>query len=466
MYTRRSNYFLSILAVLALALVLFLAISFGEYPSVPFAHGGAGQNVSGFAWSQTIGWISFNCLDSSGASSPQQNTCATTDYGVNVDMSTGNFSGFAWSSSIGYINFNPTPDGVACTASPCARLDSATNNVSGWARACDVLAAADCTGTTVKSSPVLGGWDGWIKLSDSTWTNPANYGYLGQSGVVYDSGGHHGVYLDPASSKLKGFAWGGLVIGWVDFAPIVPPGKGGVFVNLPPPGISVTPIQLDFGNVEVNTSKTLAFSITNTGATGSFLSGVVTAPPGTSFTISSGNAYVTCSSSISCTYNFIPSSSSGLLNVIFTPSAVGNGQTTQVTFSSGGALPDVVKTVFGNGVYLVSGSGASNPGNVGSGVLNFGSVVVGRTKDLVLTIQNNGSVDLGSDNLSFPFPVYTCVLGCPFNLPPGASVNATIRFTPSAVASYNGDAYLTAHPSVTFMFTGRGVGAQFKFKEQ
>ena len=442
--------------ILALGLFLVVAIRFGEYPRVPFAHGGAGQNVSGFAWSQTIGWISFNCLDSSGASSPQQNTCATADYGVNIEMSTGNFSGFAWSSSFGYINFSPTPDAATgCTASPCARLDGATNNVSGWARACDVLAAADCTGTTMKSSQALGGWDGWIKLSDPSWANPANYGYLGSPGVVYDAGGHNGIYFDPASSKLKGFAWGGLVVGWVDFAPVVPPGAGGVFVNLPPPGISVTPIQLDFGNVEVATSRTLAFSVTNTGAIGSLLSGTVTVPSGTSFTISSGNAYVTCTGSTSCTYNFIPSSSSGLLNVTFTPPAASSGETTQVTFSSGGALADVAKTVFGNGVYLVSSSG-----------LNFGNVVIGKTKDLVLTIQNNGSLDLGSDNLSFPFPVYTCVFGCPFNLPPGASVNATIRFTPTAVAVYNGNAYLTAHPSVTFPFTGNGVTASFKFKDQ
>ena len=36
---------------------------------------GADDNVSGFAWSENIGWISFNCTN--------LDTCAVVDYGVN-----------------------------------------------------------------------------------------------------------------------------------------------------------------------------------------------------------------------------------------------------------------------------------------------------------------------------------------------------------------------------------------------
>jgi hypothetical protein len=243
MHTRRNNFSVYATALLGV-LLLALVFRHGDAPQIPFAYADATQNVSGFAWSSNIGWISFNCLDSSGASSPQQNTCAAANYGVNIDPLTGNFTGFAWSSSIGYINFNPTNDpaagGGGCTASPCAKLDLVTKNVNGWARACDVLTAANCTGTATSSSSKLGGWDGWIKLTDPSWTNPATYDYIdglmnGVPTTVYDSGCpgncHHGIYLDTVTSKLKGFAWGGLVVGWIDFAPIVPPAAGGVLVT-------------------------------------------------------------------------------------------------------------------------------------------------------------------------------------------------------------------------------------------
>lgn len=456
----RPNSFRYLAPVALLAFVLAIVLSRG---SAPLAEADATHAVSGFAWSSDIGWISFNCLDSSGASSPQQNTCGTANYGVDINFTSGNFSGFAWSSSLGYINFAPTPDpgGTGCTSAPCAQLDTA-GNVSGWARACAVLTAADCTGTAVKGAGTLGGWDGWIKLADPSWTNPANYGYLGSPGVTYDAGGHHGIYLDPRTAKLKGFAWGGAVVGWIDFAPIVPPAVGGVVVNLPPPIISVTPIQLGYGRVEVNTSKMLTFTITNTAGQWSYLSGTISIPGGTPFVLSSGSAAVTCSSGTSCTYDVIPTMGTGLLNVTFTPPEAGNGQTTQVTFHSGGALADVVKVVVGDGVYFVSGVGSSP----GPGGMNFGSVALGRYKDLVLRITNDGVIGLGSNDLSFPFPVYTCIAGCPFTLTPGVPNDVTIRFRPTATTTYDGNATLAAHPSVVFPFTGKGIIGVFRFRDQ
>ena len=464
MHTQHLNKLLNVAAALSLVVIVMLVVHHnrGEAPPIESAYASFSQNVSGFAWSSDIGWISFNCLDSSGASSPQQNTCATADYGVNIDFvgGTGNLTGFAWSSNIGYINFNPTPDpATGCTASPCARLDLATNNVAGYARACSVLLAADCTGTAMKSDSQLAGWDGWIKLSDPSWTNPANYGYLGQPGVVYDAVGHSGIYFDPRFSLLKGFAWGGIVVGWLDFAPVVPPAVGGVFVYLPSPIVSVTPIQLDFQNVDSTTGKPLAFTIANTGEAGSYLSGDITVPAGTPFTLSDpdlGNPFITCSGSTSCAYDGIPSGGYALLNVTFTPPEIGTGQTTQVTFDSVGVPPPIVKTVFGNGVYLVSGQAG----------FDFGNVLVWKKKDLILTITNSGTLDLGSNDLSFPFPTYTCVSGCPFNLPPGASVNVTIRFAPTAVQTYDGNAFLTTKPSVIFPITGAGVIMTFQFKDQ
>jgi hypothetical protein len=142
---------------------------------------GTADNVSGYAWSENIGWISFNCTN--------QDTCATVDYGVDINETTGEFSGYAWSENIGWIDFAPagpyptTPNYSACLDFPgsgqtCDDLPG-TNKVGGWARA---LAYGD-------------GWDGWIKLRDTDY----------------------GVDFTPQSGELSDWAWGSDVVGWISF---------------------------------------------------------------------------------------------------------------------------------------------------------------------------------------------------------------------------------------------------------
>lgn len=69
--------------------------------------------LSGYGWNDNIGWVSFNCSNN--------NSCATTapcpttnpsctgpsgaDYNVRMD-SQGDFYGFAWSDTVGWISFN------------------------------------------------------------------------------------------------------------------------------------------------------------------------------------------------------------------------------------------------------------------------------------------------------------------------------------------------------------------------
>jgi len=60
-------------------------------------------NLTNWAWSETYGWISFSCT-TGGADSG--NICATSDYGVTIDTSTGEFDGYAWAEHIGWISFN------------------------------------------------------------------------------------------------------------------------------------------------------------------------------------------------------------------------------------------------------------------------------------------------------------------------------------------------------------------------
>jgi hypothetical protein len=59
--------------------------------------------LTGFAWNDTIGWISFNCDNSTHDGGTNQ--CATSNYGVSID-SNGDFTGCAWNDVVGWISFN------------------------------------------------------------------------------------------------------------------------------------------------------------------------------------------------------------------------------------------------------------------------------------------------------------------------------------------------------------------------
>lgn len=138
---------------------------------------GSGDNISGYAWSENIGWISFNCTN--------QDTCGTVDYGVDIEGD-GDFSGYAWSENIGWIDFGPagpypsTPNYSACLDLPGSGqvCDGVGNyQVSGWARA-------------------LSYSSGWIKLK----------------------GTNYGVSIDKDTGEFSGWGWSDMIIGWMNFS--------------------------------------------------------------------------------------------------------------------------------------------------------------------------------------------------------------------------------------------------------
>ena len=129
------------------------------------------DNVSGFAWSSDIGWISFN--NSSGGGGK--------NYGVNIDDNgaTGLFKDYAWSSNVGWIGFNPLDWVGVCPASlaPCsqATVDKKTGEVSGVAQ---FLRTGD-----------------WVRLRG----NGCN------------------VSIDKGTGDFSGYGWGGETAGWMNF---------------------------------------------------------------------------------------------------------------------------------------------------------------------------------------------------------------------------------------------------------
>lgn len=67
----------------------------------------ASGNLSGWAWSENYGWISFNCLT--------DDSCDNSNYKVTVNQTTGDFDGYAWSQNLGWISFNCATGGSGQT---------------------------------------------------------------------------------------------------------------------------------------------------------------------------------------------------------------------------------------------------------------------------------------------------------------------------------------------------------------
>ncbi len=186
--------------IFAVAALLFFA--------VPAARASATDNVRGWIWSGTAGWISSNCLD--------LGTCSPTgiDYGLNIDdvpgdPTLGDLSGWAWSERIGWICFGVTcgaspltPEGVAPYAQYRKLYNSRSSQVWGWAKVVNL------------------GDRGWISLNcaNSNVADCASSSNYYVSLNVID-----GVFSDADNPEPSShWAWNGnsdgTGIGWIEFA--------------------------------------------------------------------------------------------------------------------------------------------------------------------------------------------------------------------------------------------------------
>ncbi len=179
------NFFKKISLAFTLAVLAIIAVSFifiADPSQNELAYAGSSDNVSGYAWSEKTGWISFNCEDT-GLS------CATTgDWGVDIDISTGIFYGYAWSENLGWISFNRADTGAppqapfnGVEAYIAKYYSDGSNQVLGWAK---ILSLGD---------------GGWINLRG----DQADGVHIGSNG------------------EFVGWAWNGnddgTGIGWISF---------------------------------------------------------------------------------------------------------------------------------------------------------------------------------------------------------------------------------------------------------
>jgi hypothetical protein len=168
------------------ATILFLGFVLG-IPAVQ-AQTIPATELSGFAWSSNVGWISLNCKNDS--------NCATSDYRVTINADR-TITGWGWSSNVGWIKFgglSAFPVGGGTIANN-AEVTGTYPNLTwrGWARACSATADGRCGTMTMGTN--TGSWDGWISLRGTNYTISANM---------------------TTGMNTNSYAWGSDVIGWLD----------------------------------------------------------------------------------------------------------------------------------------------------------------------------------------------------------------------------------------------------------
>lgn len=161
--------------VIICGILAAVAVALPETRRVEATASGA---LQGYAWSDTIGWISLS----------------GSNYGLTIDTG-GTVSGYAWSDNIGWISANQS-ELTGCPSNPC-RAKFNGSSLTGWMKA--------LAGGTSYS----GGWDGWISLSGS------NYGVSESNGTI------------------SGYAWGSDVVGWLDFSAATPFGPSATLSAAP-----------------------------------------------------------------------------------------------------------------------------------------------------------------------------------------------------------------------------------------
>ncbi len=452
-------------AVASLTILLsFMTFTVREVQTV---YAGAGDNIVGWAWSDNIGWISMNCVTDS--------TCGTSNYGVNINPATGAMTGYAWSDNIGWISFNGT-------------LDLVTGAITGWAQACAGTVNGDCTGAFRTD-----GWDGQISLAG----------------------------LSITGTTFGGFAWGSDVVGWVDFSGV------SSTVNLLGPIVNVTAAPST--SVTTGTPVTLSWTST-AGATSCAISGAATyngLPANGSQNLgpitSSGTYTVTCtngassgsgnititvigpavltiaptninfgtvaisevkdSTTVNASYITITNTGGSTLNITSISPSANFACVSGCTVSLGAGLSQVANIrLTAPGTPGALGQSVTVNSNVGTqavtvnatvsalistnGPLNFGKVILTKTKDAVLTIHNNSSsasIPAGTVSTGGAFSCVSCAYGI---IPPNGNASVTLRFSPGSTLGIQGGTATIGATGESAALSGEGVRASFDVKEK
>ncbi len=204
-----------------------------------------------------------------------------------------------------------------------------------------------------------------------------------------------------------------------------------------PSALTLSPLSLDFGSVQLGASATLPLQITNTSLTAATFNGITT----------SGD--YTATGTCPTPNNTLATNTSCTEQITFTPTQTGTRTGTLAISTSLSTLPINAP---------LTGIGTQSHLTLTPTTLNFGSIALGASANLTLTLANTGSAAITNLTLT-PTGDYAVTTPCTTNtLTPNSTCQITLTFTPTALGSRTGDLTITSSiDSATIPLTGTGV---------
>jgi hypothetical protein len=200
------------------------------------------------------------------------------------------------------------------------------------------------------------------------------------------------------------------------------------------------PSSVAFGNVQINSSKSLSETLTNSGGTSLTISAASATGAGYSLSGLSLPLTLTAGQSTSFTVTFAPTASGAVS---------GN-----VSITSNGSDSNLSIPLSGSGV--TQGTLTANPTS-----LAFGNVQVGSNSSLSETLTNSGGSSLTISAASASGTGYSLSgLTLPLTLTAGQSTSFTVQFAPTASGAVSGSVSITSNgsnPSLSVALSGTGV---------
>jgi hypothetical protein len=208
-------------------------------------------------------------------------------------------------------------------------------------------------------------------------------------------------------------------------------------------GLSISPNNLSFANVNAGSSSSKGITISNTGKTSVTLSQVSVSAK--DFTVSGMNTPIT-----------LAAGQNASMNVTFKPSSSENVTGNITVASSQGA----------NAVIAVSGSGVQPALSITPSTASFGSVTAGSPASQTIQLQNSGTGTLTVTQIGVTGSGFTLgTLTLPMTLSSGQTSNFNVQFNPATAGAVTGSVSVVSNAPnspANLALSGTGVAATQK----
>jgi len=144
-------------------------------------------NLSGWAWNDQYGWISFSCNNNG--------SCGSSNYGAYINGATGDFENYAWNDTIGWISFNCNNYAGGCSSNYEINTSWLATSTVGILDS-SIFDTGISTGAQLNSvmwhgsQPV--GTSVWFQFAVATSSAPSQWTFVGTDGTsntYYNSSG-------------------------------------------------------------------------------------------------------------------------------------------------------------------------------------------------------------------------------------------------------------------------------------